>query len=69
MRLLQCLAGVGFGIADILSDQFLTIHGDHLAGFQDADGRVDLAQEAGDGCLTRTRVAGENHVKRRHGGF
>ena len=69
MRLFEGVLGVLLGVADVLADQFFAIHIDHVARLEDADRGVYLAQQPRDGGLACTRIAGEDHVQRRHDGF
>ena len=55
-----CLEG---SLAHIACYKAGTIHFNQLSLAQDADGRVQAADQAGDGCLAGAGVAEEDHVK------
>ena len=64
-RLLQDLLRLRRGVADILADEIVARHRDHLPAPHEAEAVQDLGHAQRDGRLAGAGIAGERHVQRR----
>ena len=67
LRAFDDLRRLDRGLADVAGDETRTVDFDEVALREDAEGVVDARHDAGDGRLTGTGVAAEDHMEREVG--